>query len=196
MDAVIAVFAHHHAADVAVRRLVAAGCAKANLSVVGRGCHTATDAVAIAFKDERIRFWGPRGEFWGGLWGFFFGGLFLTFPGVGIVIVLGYLAATTMLTVENEMVPNGFGVCELLAGLGVPPGVAARYESALKSDGFLVIAHGSPDEVARAEDVLAAARPLILQAHTVRREAQSAEARATATMRKRASAAWTVPRSE
>ena len=165
MDAVIAVFAHHHAADVAVRRLVAAGCDKANLSVVGRGCHTADDAVAISSKGERIRFWGPRGEFWGGLWGLFFGGLFLTFPGMGIVIVLGYLAATTMLAVEDETGADGFGVLALLAGLGVTSGIAARYEAAVKADGFLVMAHGSPDDVAHAEKVLAAARPLILEAH-------------------------------
>ena len=165
MDAVIAVFAHHHAADLAVRRLVAAGCDKANLSVVGRGCHTAEDAVGITSAGGRIKFWGPRNEFWGGLWGLLFGGLFLTFPGMGIVIVLGYLAATTMLAVEDVMDPNGFNVLALLAGLGVPSSVAVRYETALKADGFLVMAHGSPDEVARADKVLSAARPLILEAH-------------------------------
>ena len=132
MDAVIAVFAHHHAADVAVRRLVAAGCGKANLSVVGRGCHTAEDAVGITSAGGRIKFWGPRGEFWGGLWGLLFGGLFLTFPGMGIVIVLGYLAATTMLAVEDVTNPNGFNVLALLAGLGIPSGVAVRYESRLE----------------------------------------------------------------
>ena len=188
MDAVIAVFPHHQAADVAVRRLVAAGCDKANLSVVGRGCHTAEDAVGIATKGERIRFWGPRSEFWGGLWGLLFGGLFLTLPGMGIVIVLGYLAATTMLAVEDVTDPNGFNVIALLAGLGVPSGVAVRYEAALKKDGILVVAHGSPDEVARAEKVLSAARPLILDTHAGLHARDPHKAAAAATLADRDSA--------
>ena len=182
MDAVIAVFAHHSAADVAVRRLVAAGCDKAKLSVVGRGCHTADAAVAIASKGEVVRFWGPRGEFWGGLWGIFFGGLFLTFPGMGIVIVLGYLAATTMLAVEDETVADGFGIRGLLAGLGVTPDAAVRYEAAVEADGFLVVAHGSPEEVAHAVKVLAAARPLVLEAHAALREPTSRAASVMATV--------------
>ena len=101
---------------------------------------------------------------------------------MGIVIVLGYLAATTMLAVEDVTNPDGFNVLALLVGLGIPSGVAVRYEAALKSDGFLVVAHGSPDEVVRAEKVLSAARPLILEGHAGLRlraplEARGGEAR-------------------
>lgn len=165
-DAVIAVFAHHETADLAVRRLVAAGCDKASLSVVGRGCHTAQEAIAFHAKGDCPSFLGPRGAFWGGLWGLFFGGLLLTFPGVGIVIVIGYLAATTALAVENETVADEVGLLgTLLAGMTVSPGSAALYETALKAGGFLVMAHGSAEEVAHANTVLSGARPLIMNSH-------------------------------
>ena len=72
MDAVIAVFAHHHAADVAVRRLVAAGCDKANLSVVGRGCHTAEDAIGITSAGGSDQVLGPSRRNSGAAFGDYF----------------------------------------------------------------------------------------------------------------------------
>src|SRR5271170_4499135 len=93
-DAVIAVFADHHAAETAVKKLSAAGFEMKNLSVVGKGYHTEEKVIGFYNIGNRIKFWGGRGAFWGGLWGLFYGGLFLTIPVIGHVVVLGYLAAT------------------------------------------------------------------------------------------------------
>ena len=93
-DAAVAIFANHHAAEVAVKQLAVAGFDMKNLSVVGKGYHTEEKVVGFYNFGDRVTFWGKRGAFWGGLWGLFFGGLFLTIPIVGHVIVLGYLAAT------------------------------------------------------------------------------------------------------
>ena len=59
-----------------------------NLSVVGKGYQTDEKAVGFYNAGDRIKFWGTRG-----LWGMFFGGLFLAIPVVGHVVVLGYLAS-------------------------------------------------------------------------------------------------------
>ena len=93
-DAVIAVFADHPAAETAVKKLAADGFEMKNLSVVGKGYHTEEKVVGFYNLGDRVKFWGTRGAFWGGLWGLFFGGLFMTVPLVGHVIILGYLAAT------------------------------------------------------------------------------------------------------
>ena len=100
-DLVIAVFADHQAADTAVKKLAAAGFEMKSLGVVGKGYHTEEKVVGFYNMGDRIKFWGKRGAFWGGLWGLFFGGLFLTIPVVGHVVVLGYLAATVIAGVEN-----------------------------------------------------------------------------------------------
>jgi hypothetical protein len=166
-DAVIAVFAHHEAADLAVRRLVAAGCEKTSLSVVGGVHPSAGEAIAFHGKGDHVSFLGPRGIFWGGLWGLLFGGLLLTFPGAGIVIVIGYLAATTALVVEDETVADESGVLGiLLNGMDVSPDSAARYATAVKTDGFLVMVHGSAEQVAFATDVLGEVNPLILNTYS------------------------------
>ena len=91
-DSVIAVFDDHTAADAAVKRLSAGGFDMKNLSVVGKGYHTEEKVTGFYNAGDRIKMWGKRGAMWGGLWGLFFGGLFLTIPIVGHVIVLGYIA--------------------------------------------------------------------------------------------------------
>src|SRR5271163_5004975 len=103
-DAIVAVFADHQGAEEAVKKLAAAGFEMKNLSVVGKGYHTDEKVVGFYSIGDRIKFWGGRGAFWGGLWGLFFGGLFMTIPVVGHVIVLGYLAAMAISAGESPAV--------------------------------------------------------------------------------------------
>src|ERR1700691_2305337 len=106
-DSVIAVFVDHQAAEAAVKQLTDAGFEMKHLSVVGKGYHTDEKVVGFYNTGDRIKFWGSRGAFWGGFWGLFFGGLFITIPLVGHVVVLGYLAAAAISGIENAVVVGG-----------------------------------------------------------------------------------------
>ena len=88
-DAAVAVFADHNAAEDAVKKLTTAGFDMNDLSIVGKGYHTDEKVTGFYNMGDRVRFWGTRGAYWGGLWGLFFGGLFMTIPVVGHVVVLG-----------------------------------------------------------------------------------------------------------
>jgi len=44
-----------------------------------------------------------------------------------------------------------------------------KYELALKSDKFLVLAHGTADEVAKAKDIIQSTRPLEVGLHAAER---------------------------
>jgi hypothetical protein len=166
VDTVIAVFADHPAAEAAVKELAAAGFAMKTLSVVGKGYHTDEKVVGFYNIGDRVKFWGTRGAFWGGLWGLFFGGLFLTVPVVGPVIVLGYLAAAAISAVEGAVVVGGLSALgAALYSIGVPKDSVIQYEAALKADSFLVMAHGTPEEMARAKAILGTANPSRLDAH-------------------------------
>jgi len=165
-DSVIAVFADHNAAEIAVKKLTAAGFEMKNLSVVGKGFHTEETVVGFYNIGDRVKFWGTRGAFWGGLWGLFFGGLFLTVPVIGHVVVLGYLTAMVIAAVENAIVVGGLSALgAALYGMGVPKDSVIRYESAIKADSFLVMAHGAAEEIARAEAILATTNPASLDVH-------------------------------
>ncbi|HUZ75225.1 MAG TPA: general stress protein [Stellaceae bacterium] len=165
-DTVIAVFADHQAAETAVKKLTASGFEMKNLSVVGKGYHTDEKVVGFYNVGDRVKFWGKRGAFWGGLWGLFFGGLFMTIPVVGHIVVLGYLAAMAMSAVESAVVVGGLSALgAALYGIGIPKDSVIQYETALKADNFLVMAHGSAEEMARAKAILGTTNPSRLDVH-------------------------------
>lgn len=166
-DSVIAVFADHAAAEAAVKKLSESGFEMKHLSVVGKGYHTDEKVVGFYNTGERVKFWGTRGAFWGGLWGLFFGGLFLTIPLVGHVVVLGYLAATAFSAIEGAVLTGGLSALgAALYSIGIPKDSVIQYETAIKADSFLVMAHGSPDEVTSAKAILGTSNPSSLTVHS------------------------------
>jgi len=165
-DTVIAVFADHQAAEAAVKKLTAAGFEMKSLSVVGKGYHSEEKVIGFYSAGDRIRFWGTRGAFWGGFWGLFLGGLFMTVPVVGHIVVLGYLATVAFSGIETAIVVGGLSALgAALYGIGVPKDSVIEYESALKADSFLVMAHGTAAEMARAQAILGTAKPSRLDLH-------------------------------
>lgn len=165
-DTIVAVFADHHGAEEAVKKLTAAGFEMKNLSVIGKGYHIEEKVVGFYSVGDRIKFWGSRGAFWGGLWGLFIGGLFMTIPIVGHVVVLGYLAATVLSGVESAVVVGGMSALgAAIYGMGMPKDSVIQYETALKADNFLVMARGPTQEIARAKALLSTLDPTRLDVH-------------------------------
>ena len=165
-DSVVAVFADHAEADSAVRTLAAAGFEMKHLSVVGKGYHTEEKVAGFYNIGDRVKFWGSRGVFWGGMWGLFFGGLFLTIPVVGHVLVLGYLAAAALSAIEGAVVVGGLSaIGAALSSIGIPKNSVVKYETAIKADDFLVMAHGTAAEMERAMTILATMHPKHLDIH-------------------------------
>jgi len=166
-ETAVAVFPTHEAADKAIKSLAAAGFELKNLSLVGKGYHSDEKVVGYYNMGDRIKFWGSRGAFWGGFWGILFGGIFMTVPLVGHVVVLGYLAAVIFSGLENAIVVGGLSALgAALYSLGVPKNSVLEYETDLKADNFLVMARGPTAEVDRARKLLATSNPSRLDVHT------------------------------
>jgi hypothetical protein len=162
----VAVFTSHDAAEAAVKKLAASGFAIKNLSVVGKGYHSDEKVVGFYNTADRVIFWGKRGAFWGGLWGLFFGGLFMAVPVVGHLVILGYMAAIGFAAIENAVVVGGLSaIGAMLYGLGIPKDSVLQYETDLKADNFLVMAHGTEAEATRAKAILSTESPLRLDTH-------------------------------
>lgn len=165
-DSVVAVFADHNAAEAAVKKLTTAGFEMKNLSVVGKGYQTDEKVVGFYNMGDRVKFWGKRGAFWGGFWGLFLGGLFMTIPVVGHVVVLGYLATILVAGIENAVIVGGLSALgAALYSIGIPKDSVIQYETALKADSFLVMAHGTTEEMTRAKTILGAANPSHIDVH-------------------------------
>lgn len=168
-NSVIAVFDDHEAAENAVKKLTGAGFEMKNLSVVGKGYHTEEKVIGFYNVGDRIRFWGARGAFWGGLWGLFLGGLFLTIPFVGHVVVLGYLASSLIAALENAVVVGGLSALGAgLYSIGIPKDSVIQYEAAVRADGFVVMAHGTAEEIARAKEILITTSPSRIDLHSAK----------------------------
>ena len=165
-DTVVAVFATHQAAETAIKKLTEDSFKMKNLSVIGKGYHTDEKVVGFYNAGDRIKFWGTRGAFWGGLWGLFFGGLFLTTP-FGPVVALGYLSAILIAAIENAVVVGGLSALgAAIYSMGIPKDSVIQYEADVKADNFVVMAHGTAEEAARAKAILAPLKPSRLTLHT------------------------------
>lgn len=176
-DAAIAVFADHGQAEAAVKNLASAGFKMKNLSVIGKGYHCEENVVGFYNTGDRIKFWGSRGAIWGSLWGLFFGGLFISVPVFGQVIVLGYLAATALSVLEGAIVIGGmsaFGAA--LYSIGIPKDSVIDYEAAIKADHFLVSARGTAEDIARAKAILGTGNPSRLDVHADLKGIKAADA--------------------
>ena len=154
-NAVVGIYKTHTEADAAVKELQKSGFDMKKLSVVGKDYHTEENVVGFYNAGDRMKFWGKLGAFWGGLWAILFGSAFFVIPGVGQLVVLGPLVMIIVGALEGAVLTGG--LTALGAGLystGIPKDSIIKYETALKSDKFLVIAHGSAGDVARAKSIL------------------------------------------
>jgi hypothetical protein len=159
-NTIIAVYMRHEEADTAVKALAKAGLDVKNISVVGKGYHTEEKVTGVYSMGDRIKLWGAQGALWGGLWGLLLGGLFMVVPVVGQMVVLGYLASVVVAGIEGAVLVGGLSaIGAALASIGIPDDKIVGYETALKADSFLVMAHGSAAEVDLARSVLTDSNP-------------------------------------
>lgn len=159
-NSVVAAYATHTEADQAVKELQRGGVDMKKLSVIGRGYHTDEHVVGYYNTGDRMKYWGRTGAFWGGFWGLLFGSAFFAIPGIGPILVAGPAVAWIVAALEGAVVVGG--VSALGAGLysmGIPKDSIVKYETALKTDQFLLIAHGTAAEVAKAKDIIDTTHP-------------------------------------
>jgi hypothetical protein len=159
----IAVFRDHDDVDRAIGKLIDAGCNMENFSLIGKGYQTEEKIVGFYTTGDRMKFWGKAGAFWGGLWGLFLGGVVVTLPPAGPMIVLGKLAAMVVSSIEGAIAVGGLSTLgAAIYSLGIPKNSVVHYESALKSDGFLLLAQGSVEEMLKATTVMENTRTTVL----------------------------------
>lgn len=151
----VATFTSHEAAEAAVKDMNGMGFDLTQLSIVGKGYHTEEHVAGFVSTGDRVKFWGKLGAFWGGLWGLLTGGAFLLIPGVGHLVVLGWLATAIVEAAGGAAIGAGLSALgAALVSLGIPKDSVLKLESAVKADKFVLVARGTPSEVAEAREYL------------------------------------------
>jgi hypothetical protein len=154
-DTCVAKYRSHKDAEAAVRELQAAGVDMKTLSIIGREYQTEEHVLGYYNTGDRMKAWGKRGAFWGGIWGLLFGSAFFLIPGVGPVMIAGPIVAAIISSLEGAAVVGGLSALgAALVSQGIPKDTALSYETDLKAGSFLLIAHGSRAEVARVTALL------------------------------------------
>ena len=154
-NAVVAIFHTHTEAEASIKELQHAGFDMKKLSIVGKDIHTEEHVVGYYNAGDRMKVWGKLGAFWGGFWGLLFGSALFVIPGLGSLVVFGPLVIWVVAALEGAVVVGGLGaLAAALYSLGIPEDSCLQYETAVKSDKFLVITHGTEDQVAEARSIL------------------------------------------
>jgi len=154
-NSVVAIFESHDRAEDAIRELQKDGFDMKKLSIVGKDYHTEEHVVGYYNTGDRMKYWGKLGAFWGGFWGLLFGSAFFWVPGIGQLLVAGPLVMWIVGALEGAVVTGG--LTALGAGLysiGIPKNSILQYETQVKNGKLLLVAHGTPEEVARAKALL------------------------------------------
>ena len=154
-NSVVSIFNTHTEAEDAVRELQKSGFDMKKLSIVGKDYHSEEHVVGYYNTGNRVKYWGKLGAFWGGLWGFIFGSAFFIIPGIGPIVVGGPLVTWIIGALEGAAVVGGLSaIGAALFSIGIPKDSVLKYETSLKSNKFLLVAHGTAEEVEHARKIL------------------------------------------
>src|ERR1035438_311389 len=166
-----AIYETHSQAEEAVKELQRAGFDMKKMSIVGKDYHTDEQVVGYYNAGDRMKYWGKQGAFWGGIWGMLVGAAFFAIPGIGPILVAGPLVAWIIGALEGAVVVGGLSAVGAgLYSIGISKDSVVKYEAALKSDKFLLLAHGTADEVAKARDIIRTTHPVEIALHAAERE--------------------------
>jgi hypothetical protein len=160
--AVIGVFADLDSAQAAVERLAAAGFPIDHVSVLGKDLQSETRLNGYVTTGDIAGPSAATGAWVGGLFGLLAGSALLFVPGAGPLIVLGPLAAAAIGAVQGALVAGGVGA---ILGHFVAKQHIPKYEQLVKAGSYLVVVHGSEQDVARAQQVLTDAGGSDVQRH-------------------------------
>jgi hypothetical protein len=170
-NSVVAIYPTHIAAEAAVKELQESGFDMTKLSIAGRDIHTEEQVTGYYNTGERMASWGKTGAFWGWIWGLLFGGAFFMIPGIGPLMIAGPIVGWLVAALEGALVVGGLSAVGAgLYSLGIPKDSVLKYETALKTDKFVLIVHGSLAETSRARNILSESDADSVDEHAVTAE--------------------------
>ena len=155
-NSVVAIYDTHEQAEHAIKELQQGGVDMKSLSIAARDTHTDEHVVGYYNAGDRMKYWGKMGAFWGGFWGLLFGSAMFAIPGLGPILVAGPLVAWIIAGLEGAAVVGGVSAVGAgLVSIGIPKDSVVKYDVALKTDKFLLVVHGTPDDIDKAKDIIA-----------------------------------------
>jgi hypothetical protein len=165
-SSVVAVFAHMDEAEDAVQKLDAGGFPVAKVSIIAQNLGTEKKVHGFVTSCDVAKSAARTGAWVGGIFGLLIGAAFLWVPGVGPLVVAGSLSSALLGGLEGAVGGAALtGLLGWLSALGISKQHILKYEESIKAGKYLVIAHGSPDEVGKAHRILEGIKAAQLDVH-------------------------------
>lgn len=160
-NASVSICNSHQEAEAAIQTLKKFGFDVRKLSLIGKGYHSEEHPVGFYSTGDKVRAWGSTGAFWGSMWGILMAPAVFLLPPLGVVAMAGPVVSVVISALEGAVLVGGLSaVGAALSQLGVPKDEVILYETALKADKYVLMVHGSDDEVARARSILTGTQPM------------------------------------
>jgi hypothetical protein len=154
-QSVIGVYGNMPQAEDAVRALDKGGFPITQISVVAQDLQSEKQVHGYVTAGDLAKGGAATGAWMGGLFGLLIGAAFIWVPGFGPLLVAGPLAAMLLGGIEGALAgATGGGLMGALVGWGVSEKHILKYEEHVKGGKYLVIAHGTKDQVMMARDIL------------------------------------------
>lgn len=149
--AVVAVCNTHTEVEAAINALKQAAFNVKKLSIVGKDYHTDKHIVGYYNTgDDRLKYWGTA------------------IPGIGPVLIVGPLLGWVIGALDETIVTGGMTVIgAALSNLGIPKDSVLNYETALRSSKFILMVHGTTEEVAHAQCIIQTKRARSIDTHAI-----------------------------
>lgn len=155
------------AAEMAIRALDKGGFPIRQVSIVTQNIQSERAVHGYITTGDVAQQGASVGAWTGGLFGLLMGAAFIWVPGFGPLIVAGAFTSALLGGVEGAAIGAATGgALGALAGWGVSKQHILTYEQQLKSGNYLIIAHGSDDDVRRASTLLAHTEAAHMTTHT------------------------------
>ena len=165
-SSVVCLYVDVDAAEEAVQKLGAGGFPLEQVSIISKDMVSEKKVHGFVTSCDVAKASARTGAWVGGIFGLLTGAALMWVPGVGPLVVAGSL--TTMLLGGVEGAVAGAAVSGFLGwltGLGISRQHILKYEESIKTGKCLVVAHGTPEQVAKASTILEATRPAEIERH-------------------------------
>lgn len=154
-QSVIGVYHTMSEAEEAVRMLDKGGFPIKQVSIVAQDMESEKEVHGYVTAGDVAKSGAGTGAWVGGFFGLLVGAAFIWVPGFGPLLVAGPFAVMLLGGIEGAIAgATGGGLLGALVGWGVSKEHILKYEEKLKGGKYLLMAHGSAEEVTRAHNIL------------------------------------------
>jgi uncharacterized membrane protein len=166
-SSIVLVYSQLDEAEAAVKKLGEGGFPIQNVSIIAKDLGSEKKVHGFVTSCDVAKSAATTGAWVGGIFGLLVGAAFLWVPGLGPLVVAGSLSSALLGGLEGAAAGAALtGTLGWLTSLGISKQHILKYEESVRAGKYLLVVHGTPDEVAKGEKILKGTKSDEMNRHT------------------------------